>query len=154
MPTRRAVIVGGGVAIGTVALAGCLSDDDVEFSFEDVALIEGEPAGVGEYTEQPDATYGLGDDVWIYVEVVGAPTDDDGTARLEYTFETETPDGEEWEPVEREEEWSDADGDLLMIGQSIETFEDDEPGDYDLTIIVDDQVDGERLTTTETFTLE
>lgn len=126
------------------------------FEFETVVFTDGEPDWPDDYEEAADSTYTVGDPVWILVTVQNVPTDSSGTATLQYTFEVETPDGQTWDPVhERTETWSRVGGDeILMIGQRFETFEDDTPGTYEMTITVKDQQEGRRLQTTEQFVLE
>lgn len=156
MVSRRRFLIGGGAVVGTATVAGCggLLSDDGEFEFREVVFTDGEPAGYDEYDRQPESTYERGANVWVYLEVDYAPTDEDGTADLTFTFEVDTPDGETWQPVEREESWEDAEDSVLMYAQEFRTGADDEPGDYDMTITADDQVDGKQITATETFTLE
>ena len=157
MTSRRTVLIGGGSILTATALAGCSaleSDGDGEFAFEQVVFTDGEQNGDGEYDERADATYARGEEVWLHVEVGYPPLDGDDTAVLEYTFDVEAPDGDRWEPVTRTETWDDVGDEVLIVGQSFATYEDDAAGEYELTITVEDQVDGERLTRTETFTLE
>ena len=126
------------------------------FEFDSVVFTANEPEGVREYEEQPDATYAPGDTVWLYVSVKNVPVDSAGTATLHYTFDVETPEGDTWESVpEREESWDRVrDAEILIIWEGFTTYEDDPTGEYELTITVDDQADGQQITTTKTFVLE
>lgn len=156
MITRRAVLIGSAALAGVSAIAGCTASSGGDFDFESITFAAGEPQNHETYEEAPNRTYRVGDTVWVVVEVANVPTDDSDTARLEYVFETETPDGDTWEPVhEREESWDDVgESEILIVWDGFQTYEDDPDGEYEMTITVEDQVDGERLQTTEEFTLE
>ena len=156
MVSRRRFLIGGGTVLGTTGVAGCggLLSSGGEFQFEEVTFTDGKPTGVGEYDQQPDNAYERGENVWVYLEMGYPPTNDDGTANLVFTFEVETPNGEAWKPVERDESWQDAEDSILLFAQEFGTNSNDEAGEYEMSITVDDQVDGEQITTTATFTLE
>lgn len=158
MATRRQLLLAGSALVAGTSLAGCslLSSTDGEFDFDTVAFTTGENQDYDSYEEQPESTYSAGETVWVLVALEYVPVDADGTATLEYTFETETPEGETWDPVqERDEQWEDVDEDeILIIWEGFSTFEDDVAGEYEMTITVEDQAEGQRLQTTETFTLE
>lgn len=127
----------------------------VEFEFDTVVFTESEPAGFDDYDENPDATYARGEPVWFYVSVANTPVDSAGTASLEYTFEVETPEGEQWDPIERTEEWERVrPDDILVVWDSFATYEGDPVGEYELTVTVEEQTHEERLRRTETFALE
>lgn len=156
MVSRRRFLIGGGAVLGTTAVAGCgaLLSSGGEFQFEEVTFTDGKPAGVGTYDRQPETTYERGEDVWVYLEMGYPPTDDNGTAKLAFTFRVETPNGETWNPVEKEETWEDAEDSILLFAQGFGTDVDDDPGEYEMSITVDDRVEEQQITTTETFTLE
>lgn len=155
MVSRRRFLIGGGTVLVAATTAGCggLLSSGGEFQFEEVTFTDGKPAGVGEYDQQPDNTYERGENVWVYLEMGYPPTNDDGTAQLAFTFTVETPNGDTWNPVEREESWQDAEDSILLFAQEFETNANDEPGEYEMSITVDDRVDGEQIATTATFTL-
>lgn len=156
MVTRRHLLAGGAALACSATLAGCTgTSSDGPFEFETVAFTDGQPEGYEEYDEQPDNTYTIGETVWILVAVHNVPTDEDGAATLEYTFDVETPDGGSWDKEDREERWEDVEpGNILIIWEGFSTFEEDPPGEYELTITVEEQAEGETIRTTETFTLE
>ena len=157
MVTRRHLLAGGAAIAVSGTVAGCsgFSTEEGPFAFETVAFTAGQPEGYENYDEQSDSTYPIGETVWILVAVENVPVDDDGTATLEYTFDVETPDGESWDRENREEQWEDVDTtDVLIIWEGFATFEEDPPGEYELTITVEEQSMGETIRTTETFTLE
>lgn len=155
-PHRRDVLLAAGATLGGVGLAGCsdLLGENGEFALTEVAFAAESPTGVGEFDPQPDATYAAGDPVWVYVEVANPPTDDDGTATLSYTYAVTAPDGEAWEPHEREETWEDAANVDVMVAQEFETFEDDPSGEYVLEVQVDAQATDEHREETVSFFLE
>ena len=125
------------------------------FEFDSVVFTDGEPSGFEEYEKKPDATYERGEDVWLYLGVRNTPVDGAGTATLEYTFDVETPAGDRWDRITRTEEWERVqDDEILVIFEPFRTFEDDPPGEYEMTITVEDQAHDNRLETAETFTLE
>ncbi|MDR5673973.1 hypothetical protein AArcCO_1299 [Halalkaliarchaeum sp. AArc-CO] len=127
----------------------------VQFEFERVVFTDGEPDGMDDYDPQPNDTYAVGDTIWLLVRVHHVPVDSAGTARLVYTFEIDAPDGSTWDVDDREEHWERVgEHHILAIWEAISTFEDDPPGEYELTLTVEDQVHGEAIRTTETFTLE
>ena len=141
--------------LGASILAGCGILGETEFDFEEVAFAAAEPTDVGEFDEQPDATYEMGTPVWLYVAVVGAETDDVETATLGYEFSIGAPDGTQWQTITEEESWQDAEGDLILaIWRRIETAEAPEPGSYTVDITVTNAVTGEELTRTAEFTVE
>jgi hypothetical protein len=92
---------------------------------------------------------------WILIAVTHVPTDDGDAASLAYTFRTETPAGSTWDPVvEREEEWIEvAPSDVLIFWERFATYPEDPQGEYVMDVTVEDQVDGERLRTEESFEL-
>jgi len=157
MSTRRQMLTTGGV-VGAGLLAGCLpSSESAAFGFERVVFSADSPENYDSYEDVTDTrTFSIDDPVWLLVAVESAPTADDGTATLEYTFQTDTPDGETWGPVvEREEDWEGVEAsDVLIVWERFPTYPEDQPGEYEMTITVEDQVDGQRLRTAETFTLE
>ena len=155
MITRRDALIGGASLVGAMTLAGCgLLSTDGEFEFDTVAFTTGLQA-YDDYEKQPDRTYQIGETVWVLLAVRNPPIGDDGTASFEYTFSTETPDGSTWDPVrEREETWEDVDEDeILIIWEDFPTYEEDDPGEYEMQITVEDQHEGKRLRTDERFTL-
>ena len=127
----------------------------VQFEFERVVFTNGEPEGMDDYVEQSDDTYAVGDTIWLLVRVHNVPVDSAGTARLVYRFKIEAPDGSTWEVDDREETW-DRVGEhhILAIWEGFATFEEDPPGEYELTLTVEDQIHGETIRTSETFALE
>ncbi len=160
MTSRRRVLTGGGVALATATLSGCQnlmstsnSEYEFEFRFEEVTFTDGAPTGVGEYDQQPSNTYVQGDTVWIYLEIYDPPTWD-GQSKVTFVFEVETPDGDQWEPVESKWTWSDAKDSTVMYSEDFDTTTADDPGDYEMIITVTDREFENRTKTTETFTLE
>lgn len=157
MTSRRDVLLGAVGLVGAGVLTGCLSgSENGEFAFERVVFTDEDPDRHDSYEDVPeDATYTAGETVWLLVVVEHVPVDETDTATLAYTFETETPDGTTWDPItEREESWENVEStDVLIIWEPFTTYEDDPPGEYEMTITVEDQAEGERLETTETFTL-
>lgn len=144
-----------GGAFGTATLPGCgILSSEVDFQFAEITFVDGEPAGYDEYDPQPGSTYERGDNVWVYVAIDYAATNEDDTAKLTFTFQVETPDGDAWKPVEREESWEDAENSIPVYAQEFETTADEEPGDYEMTITVNDRIDGKQITTAERFTLK
>lgn len=124
------------------------------FEFETVAFAQGEPSGDG-YDPAPDRTYARGEEVWVYTRVAHAPVDDSGSATLVYQFDVEAPDGETWAVADATEEWERVqDDDLLVYAKAFRTYDDDPAGEYSMTITVSDGNGGDRIETTETFSLE
>lgn len=121
--------------------------------FDAVVFTDGEPTGVDEYVEKPDATYAQGEAVWVYTEVTNPPVDDSGKAVLEYIFEVEPPVGEPWEPIQTTNRWERVEDDeFLVYWRGFNMFEDDPTGPYEMTITVDDKVTRTaQIQTTETF---
>ncbi|WP_340100116.1 hypothetical protein [Salinibaculum salinum] len=125
-----------------------------KFEFETVAFTDGEPS-FDDYDRKPNRTYTRGEDVWVYTEVVNAPVDDSGRARLVYQFEVEPPEGEPWRPDDTTEEWERVQEDeILVYSRAFATYEDDPAGEYTMTISITDRTEGTRIQTTETFTLD
>ena len=125
------------------------------FEIESVVFTDGEPEDFAEQEAKADATYAAGEEVWFYVDVGNAPTDDSGKAVLDYTFEVETPDGTTWDPIQRTERWNRVEkDDILQYATALHTYEDDQSGTYELSITVEDKVDGLETGTTATFALD
>ena len=125
-----------------------------QFAFETIAFTDGQPS-FDEYDRKPNRTYARGEDVWVYTEVVNAPVDDSGRARLTYQFEVETPDGDTWRLDDTTEEWERVQADdILVYSKAFQTYEDDPAGEYILTLSVTDRTDGKRIRTTEAFRLD
>ena len=159
MISRRQVLECGGTVVGASVLAGCLSgsEADGEFALERVVLSREDPDTHESYDDVSDErTLPIDEPFWVLVVVEYVPTGENGTASLEYTFRIETPDGSAWDPVrERSEQWDDVEpSDLLIIWEKFSTFPEDTPGEYEMRLAVEDQVEGERLRTDESFTLE
>jgi hypothetical protein len=159
MITRRFLLVRGGGLVATAGLAGCLSEsgDGGEFRLDRVVFSDENPGEYDSYTDVPEVTtFVTGDHVWLLVAVRGAPTNDDGTAALAFTFRTVTPDGSTWDPViEREEEWENVEEtDSLLVWERFATYQEDPPGEYEMQITVEDAGGEQRLQQTETFELE
>ena len=157
MVTRRHLLAGGAALACSATLAGCsgILSDDGPFEFETVAFTDGQPEGMDDYDEQPGDTYAVDDTIWLLVRVHHVPVDSAGTARLVYTFEIGPPDGSTWDVDDREESWDRvSEHHILAIWEPISTFEDGQTGEYELALTVEDQVDGETIRATETFTLE
>lgn len=157
--SRRRVLTGSSAVIATATLSGCEGlvtsnpNYQFEFRFEEVTFTDGEATGVGEYDQQPENTYARGDTVCVYLEIYDPPTWD-GQSPVTFVFEVETPDGDQWEPVESKWTWWDAKDSTVMYSEDFDTTAADEPGDYDMTITVTDREFENRVKTTETFTLE
>lgn len=125
------------------------------FELAAVVFTDGEPRDVDDYDEKPDATYARGEDVWLYTEVVNAPTDDSGKAVLEYTFEVVPPTGEPWEPSTKLNRWERVGEDeALIYWRGFTMYEDDPTGEYEVTLTIEDRVMGKQIRTTETFVVE
>lgn len=156
MVSRRRVLIGCGALFGTVPLSGCsyLPSSGGDFQFEEVVFTAGKPSGPDDYDPKQENTYQKGEDIWVYLELGYPPTSEDGTAKLTFTFDIETPVGNTWEPVVSQKRWEDADGSILIFWQGLATSADDELGEYTVSITVDDRVDKEQLSTAETFVLE
>ncbi|MFQ3294026.1 MAG: hypothetical protein ACI8VE_001094 [Natrialbaceae archaeon] len=156
MVSRRRVLIGGGALFASMPLSGCgyLPSSGGDFQFEEVVFTAAKPPGPDEYDPKQQNTYQRGEDVWVYLELGYPPTTEDGIAKLTFTFDIETPYGNTWEPVVSKKRWEDADGSILIFWQGLETSAEDELGEYQLSITVDDRVDGEQLSTAETFVLE
>ena len=159
MITRRDLLTSGVSLVVTAGIAGCLSDGggDGEFRFERVVFSDANPEEYDSYQDVPErTTFVIDDPVWLLVVVRSAPTDDDGTAALAYTFRTTTPDGTTWEPVvERTEEWENVERtDNLVVWERFSTYPEDPPGEYETEITVEDTGGDHRLDRTATFELE
>ena len=157
MLARRTLLIGGGT-IGATVLAGCLSgSSDGEFTFERVVVSDQDPGEYDSYRDVPEErTHQVEDSVWLLVAVGNLPTDDDGTASLEYTVQIAAPDGSTLDPViERSEQWDDVEGsDVLSVWEGFATYPEDSTGEYEITVTVEDEFEGEQLRTEETFHLE
>lgn len=159
MVTRRRLLACSGGLVVTAAIAGCLSDsgDGGEFRFERVVFSDENPGEYDSYEGVPErTTFVVDEHVWLLVVVRSAPTNDDGTATLDYTFRTVTPDGTTWDTVvERQEEWENVqDDDRLVVWERFTTYPEDPPGEYEVQVTVADTGGGEQLRRTETFELE
>lgn len=159
MIPRRHVLAGGATLLGTSVLAGCLSGSDTngEFEIDRIAFSSENPENVDSYEDVEDVrTFVIDESFWVLVATAYVPTDDDGKASLAYTFRTDTPDGSTWEPVhERTEEWEDVEQtDVLIIWERFSTFPEDPPGEYEMRIAVESQVEEKRLRSNEIFELE
>jgi hypothetical protein len=112
---RRVLLAGAGIT--GVLLAGCSGDggeddpaDRGPIEIRQLAFAAGRPAGYDEYEDQPGATYGRGDVVWLYADYEGLS-------------------GEPIEP-ESEEESGDQDG----ASGGNDTRQDDEPTRVDIDL--------------------
>lgn len=126
----------------------------LEYTFrtDTPVFTDGEPRDVDDYEEKPAATYASGEYVWLYTEVVNAPTDDSGKATLEYTFEVVPPTGEPWEPSQKINRWERVqDDEALIYWREFTMYEDDPKGAYEVTLTIEDRVSGRQIQTTETF---
>lgn len=125
-----------------------------QFEFETIVFTDGEPS-FDEYDRQPNRTYARGEDVWVYTEVVNAPVDSSGLARLAYQFEVETPAGDTWQIDETIEEWERVQpDDILVYSKAFQTYADDPAGEYTMTISVIDRTERKQIRTTESFRLD
>lgn len=126
-----------------------------KFQLHTLVFTDGEPADVDEYDENPDATYARGETVWVYAELWDPPVDDSGKVILDIAFQVDRPDGQSWERIEETQRWERiGPDDALIFWEGLDTYEDDPAGEYTLTLTLEDQLEGKRLRTTETFTLE
>lgn len=125
------------------------------FEFDSVAFLDEKPDGPDEYEQNEDATYAAGEDPWVRVALKNVPVDDSGKAVLEFTYEVERPDGSTWEPTQTTQRWERVqDDEILLYSRELVTFDDDPLGTYELTITVEDKVDGRQIRTTSEFSLE
>lgn len=159
MINRRHYLQTGAAVLGASVLAGCLSStaEDGEFALERVVLSSEDPDRHDSYEDVPDKrVFRIDEPFWVLVVAEYVPTDDDGTASLDYTFQIERPDGSSWDPVrERHEEWENVEPtELLIVWEKFSTFPEDEPGEYEMRITVKDRIESHRLRTDESFTLE
>lgn len=78
-----------------------------------------------------------------------------GKAILEYTFEVVPPTGEPWEPSQKINRWERVgDDEVLVYWREFIVYEDDPTGEYQVTITIEDRVEGRQIGTTETFVVQ
>ena len=87
--TRRGVIRVAGVAPLPAAIAGCTGGDGDDttptpagLDIAEVVFCAEQPDGYDDYTVQPEATYAVGDVIWIYIDVLNVATDDAGGGEI------------------------------------------------------------------------
>jgi hypothetical protein len=172
--SRREFVATGAAATGAL-LAGCSGDDDgngtpepdgngedestEQLGIENVRLVAREPDGYREYEEVEDGIYGADEIVWIYYEPVGLASEDSGNGQeridLQFHVSIRGPGGQEQashdEDIERDiisgpdEHWR---------YWSYQPSTPSDPGEYTAEITIRDEIAGEEVQQTVTFTLE
>lgn len=167
MVTRRRLLAVSG-SIGVGVLAGCLGDGDADdetstpkahdFAHDELVFTTERAADFGEYTPVDEATYRVGDHIWIYIEVENVTPQAEGD-HLETVWELSAPDGAVLERSEeslRLPESLEEPPNSAYITQGIFTgvIEIEQSGEHTIDVTITDVGSGESVSVSEVLTIE
>lgn len=133
---------------------------DRELAIKHLRFVEDQPRGYREYTPVQDATYSLGDPIWIYYEPVGFGTEPADGSEVQFDLVTSlvvtAPDGttifDEDELLRESIPKSDVDEQFIFW--NVRLPDDAESGEYTAEVGLEDQVTDRTTETTVSFTVE
>lgn len=162
--TRRRTLRATGAVLAAGAIAGCSGDGDsngqAAFGIDEFVFCAEQPAGHGQYEEQPDATYATGDIVWIYIDVVGFDVEDAGAGQIAVDIAenlvVRDPNGEQilQNDFTFDNEFDEDLRDQFFVVNNVTLPSGSAAGEYDVEVTLEDELGGESTDRAETFTVE
>lgn len=147
-------------ATQSFTIADPIQQAEGPFEIPDIVYCATEPRGYRDYTEQPDATYTPGDDVWFYFEIPGISYRWEDDVKVLHLTGMETitgPDGGTVyeQPIDnREEAEPGTDLSTYFLYDAVTTSTGVDAGSYSLELSITDELAGQTVTRTESFSIE
>ncbi len=157
---KKAFIIPMIIALLVATMAGGVACAEKEFTLSEITFCSKEPAGEGDYEVQPNATYEVGDTIWMYLEVSGFENEKlDGEYEFYVNLALTVLDANDnimdyWATFDEAHETDSEVTDLIWWSLGIYGTEVYDPGKYTISIDAKDKISGETKNVKGDFSLE